>query len=329
MTVKLAVTFAGVRNIGAIAIAITIFVYSSTAHAIVMRHDVDPDAYLLNDFVYQSVVAVNGCTATLIATRWILTAAHCVDSASTLGPLQLMAEEVEIIGVDIHPGYATANTPIHDVALLELSAPVSSIIPTAPYEGMDELGQVMKLAGFGDVGDAEQGIYESCSPCDLRGADNRVTVANDYHLRFRFDNPRKGASLPLEGVGGPGDSGGPAFIENSVGRFVAGVSSFGRKSYGEFDQYIRVSQELDWLLEVMGDEYPGFYSGPLYSETEHNDRAPNYKSGGGGSVAPVFLLLMLGLVLYRRWNPTSCRVHSSPNTAILCYKVRSVRTFNY
>jgi hypothetical protein len=198
------------RCLRTFAIAITIFVYSITAHAIVMRHDVDPDAYLLNDFVYQSAVAVNGCSATLIATRWILTAAHCVNSASTLGPLRIMAEDVEIVGEHIHPGYVSASTLIHDVALLELSTPVSSVIPTPPYEGMDELGQVMKLVGFGDVGDAARGIYEICSPCDLRGADNRVTVANDYHLRFRFDDPRNGASLPLEGVGGPGDSGGGA-----------------------------------------------------------------------------------------------------------------------
>ncbi len=77
------------------------------------------------------------------------------------------------------------------------------------------------------------------------------------------------------------------------------MSSFGSNSYGDFDHYIRVSQELDWLLEVMGNEYPGFYSGPLYSETEHNDQAPDY-GGGGGSVAPAFLLLALGWVLYRR-----------------------------
>jgi hypothetical protein len=287
------------RRLSAFAIAITIFVYSITAHAIVMRHDVDPDAYLLNDFDYQSVVAVNGCTATLIAPRWILTAAHCVNAASALGPLRIMAEDVEIVGEYIHPGYASASTLIHDVALLELATPVSSVIPTPPYEGMDEQGQVLKLAGLGDVGDATRGIYESCSPCDLRGADNRVTVANDYHLRFRFDDPSNGESLPLEGVGGPGDSGGPAFIENGAGRFVAGVSSFGSKTYGEFDQYIRLSQDLDWLLEVMGNEYPGNYSGPLYSDTEHNDQVPDY-GGGGGSVAPAFLVLALGWVFYRR-----------------------------
>ena len=280
------------------AITIAAFVYSIAAHAIVMRHDVDPDAYLLNEFVYPSAISIDGCSATMFAPRWMLTAAHCVNLGTIQGPLRIRTEDVVIADAYIHPGYSTSNNPRHDIALLELALPVSSIIPTPPYEEVDELGQVMKLAGYGFVGDGVQGIYERCFPCDLRGADNRVTIADDFLLRFRFDDPANGASLPLEGVGGGGDSGGPAFIENGAGRFVAGISSFGSTSYGEFDQYTRVSQELNWLLEVMGNEYPGNYSGPLYSETEQNNQARN--NSGGGSVTPVFLLLMLSWILHRR-----------------------------
>jgi hypothetical protein len=287
-----------------IAVTMAVLLVSATVQAIMMRHDVDPAAYLLNNFDYQSTVSINGCTATLIAARWILTAAHCVDPGRSPGyqqfdKLTVMAEEVEIDSVHMHPAFNPSKIGIHDIALLELLDGVNGVISTPPYEGSDELGQIMKLAGYGDIGDAERGIYEVCNPCELHGADNRVTEANDHHLRFRFDDPRGGNSLPLEGVGAAGDSGGPAYLDTNAGRFVAGVSSFGSKSYNDFDNYTRVSRELDWLSEVMGDDYPGFYSGPLYSETEHQDRVPSY-GRGGGSVNPAILLIVLCLGLYRR-----------------------------
>jgi len=269
-----------------------------------MRHDVDPAEYLLNKFEYQSTISINGCTATVIAPRWIMTAAHCVDPSRTSGyqrfdTLTVGTEVVEIDSVHVHPAFDFDNIGTHDIALLELLDRVNGIIPTPPYEGKDERGQIMKLAGYGDIGDAVLGIYERCNPCDLRGADNKVTEANDYHLRFRFDDPQDGNSLPLEGVGAAGDSGGPALVDTNAGRFVAGVSSFGSGSYNDFDQYTRVSNELDWLSEVMGNDYPGFYSSPLYSETQHNDRTPGY-AGGGGVFDPEFLLLALWVGFNRR-----------------------------
>lgn len=94
------------------------------------------------------------------------------------------------------------------------------------------------------MGDGVRDIYDRCFPCELRGVDNKVEEANDYQLRFRFDSPADGNSLPLEGVGAGGDSGGPVFIETNTGRFVAGVSSFGSRHYNEFDNYTRVSKEL-------------------------------------------------------------------------------------
>lgn len=290
--------------ISKISITTLALVHSIAAHAIVMRHDVDPNAYLLNNFNYQSTFAINGCTATLIAPRWVLTAAHCVDPATTPGykrfdKLMIMAEEVEILSVHIHPAFTIDGQGVHDIALFELSVPATGVIPTPPYEGDDEQGQILKLAGYGDVGDGVQGIYDRCFPCDLRGADNKVTFANDNHLRFRFDDPQGGESLALEGVGGGDDSGGPAFLDTNAGRFVAGVSSFGGKSYGDFDQYTRVSRELNWLKEVTGDEYPGFYSGPLYSATASGVSTPG-NAGGGGTVAPILLLMALWFLLCRQ-----------------------------
>ena len=62
-------------------------------------------------------------------------------------------------------------------------------------------------------------------------------------------------TLDLEGVSGPGDSGGPAFIEKDGILYVAGVIStqtfkgIGEREglYGILDYYTRVSSYLDWI----------------------------------------------------------------------------------
>ena len=62
--------------------------------------------------------------------------------------------------------------------------------------------------------------------------------------------------------------------------------------YNEFDQYTRVSNNLSWMLEVMGEEYPGDYSGLLYSEIKAQNESKT-DSSSGGSNGPITLLLLL------------------------------------
>jgi hypothetical protein len=275
---------------------------SSTANAIVMRHDVDRELYLLDPYNYPSAIRSDLCSATLITPRWALMAGHCVDpelgwSVAKFGKLVILDQQISIKAIYSHPAYSTS---IHDIALVEMHEPIYTIEPTPLYEGSDELGETLKLAGFGGLGNAVDGLDVNSGWSLLHGADNVTSLANEYHLGFKFDNPADGTSLPLEGVGGPGDSGGPAYIETGAGRFIAGVSSFGDQYYGGSDYYTRVSQELDWIKEVMKDEYPGNYAGPLYSEVEHNDKAPDYAgSRSGGSSKPSYLLY-LAFILFAR-----------------------------
>jgi len=268
---------------------------SFVAQAIVMRHDVDTAEYLLDTLDYQSTIHVDGCTATLIAPRWILTAAHCIGNHYPVGlQLSIADQSIAVKNTHMHPEFTQEGTPHHDIALIELAEPSFSIIPTPPYEENDEQGKIMKLVGYGGTGNGQTGVTNRCNPCELRGADNIVKEANGYHLRFYFDEPSANDSLPLEGVGGPGDSGGPVFVEVAGERFIAGVSSFGGNYYGNYDQYTRVSMTVNWLAEIMADDYPGNYSAPLYSETIKSE-----ENKGGGAINLIWLLGINILLLLR------------------------------
>ena len=93
----------------------------------------------------------------------------------------------------------------------------------------------------------------------MRAATNRVERAEGSLLQFRFDAPGDPGATELEGISGPGDSGGPAYAETDGVRYVIGVSSaqdsrpadrkVGR--YGVLEFYARVSHFADWIERTM------------------------------------------------------------------------------
>ena len=53
---------------------------------------------------------------------------------------------------------------------------------------------------------------------------------------------------------------------------------------------------MNWIKEVMGDDFPGEYNGPLYSETNppiSNDVETDSSGGGGLTLFGVLLLFAL------------------------------------
>jgi hypothetical protein len=100
------------------------------------------------------------------------------------------------------------------------------------------------LAVFALIGSAGE---ESKPPAPVR-ADSSISA-------LRFDAPPAGT--PLEGVGGEGDSGGPALVRECERLLVAGVSSWQQHdgplgTYGCVEHYARVSTQLPWFREVCG-----------------------------------------------------------------------------
>lgn len=226
---------------------------ASPAPAIVVRHDRDEARFRELAATVPDVVDMNlpGGTGTLIGSRWVLTASHVAALLKERHQVVIGGEKFEVARVIPYPGASQAR---HDIALVELTAEVTSAQPVAIYRGQDEQGLRVVFAGRGMHGDGREGPAHRDHA--LRAATNVVDRAVESFLVFDFDAPAD--ATELEGISGPGDSGGPAYLVKDGAVFVAGVSSgqdsrkTGREGvYGVTEYYARVSSYAGWIDSVV------------------------------------------------------------------------------
>jgi len=180
----------------------------------------------------------------------------------------------------VHPGYRTVPQTLidqamasgeamlivvflassDDIALIKLSHPVTDVAPVELYDGDNEAGQIARIIGKGATGTAAAGHHPNGpNRTELRRAFNAITSAYDRWLCYVFDEPPQ--ALPLEGVLGNGDSGGPVLLQAGDRWLLAGLGSWkvvqgdvrtarpGR--YGQTTCNVRVSHYLEWIGGVM------------------------------------------------------------------------------
>ena len=228
------------------------------ASAIVIRHDRDDARYveLGRQFPAAAAVLPDGM-GVLVSPSWVLTAAHVGSSVAKRSPrVEVGGKQYEVVRVVVHPDWREMGP--HDLALLELGRPVEGVTPAALYDRDDEQGQVVTFVGRGDTGTGKTG--PTAADGKLRGATNVVVSADADWLLFSFDEGAQ--ATELEGVSGPGDSGGPALVVRDGRTYTLGVSVFGDGQgkgpgrYGAREGYTRVSTHRPWIESVLKSATP-------------------------------------------------------------------------
>lgn len=146
-----------------------------------------------------------GCTATVVGPRVILTAAHCATTGATatfsVNGKSYSAKMTQ------SPLYASKD---HDINLGVTTEEIAGVTPI-PIGGVPSVGQSIVLMGYGCTTIAGGGT-------DGKLRSGKSTVSAAAAMRFSSTTPN-GALLC------PGDSGGPAFLEEGGKIKVMGVNS--------------------------------------------------------------------------------------------------------
>ncbi|MGH7132818.1 MAG: trypsin-like serine protease [Phycisphaerales bacterium] len=234
------------------------------AEAIVIRHDRFEQAHidLASQPQFQSVGTVSldsslYASAVLISPNFVLTAAHVAFDRSGQQATDHPERYTFSFGgqvrtgtaFNIHPQYLHGFASLgYDIAVVQLSSPINSVIPAVLYNGNAELNQQVTSVGYGLFGTGTTGI----TPTDLSTAGTRRAGTNiiDFPLAdpgipnfgnwssdillYDFDDPTDGipnmmgSEIPtdMEDNIAYGDSGGGSFMMTPDGWRLVGIHSF-------------------------------------------------------------------------------------------------------
>ncbi len=201
------------------------------------------------DMVYTVAIMENGdeyCSGTLVDTRLVVTAAHCLEGI--YGNLQVyfginsnnvaFGELVDVDSYTAHPSYNPFSLA-GDIGVIELSADA----PETPAPMLDAgifdnswVGETARFVGYGSTNwqGAGYGLRRAVDvEIDQVGAMDWTFYSNAEQTCF-------------------GDSGGPGFVQYDGDWHLIGITSYGDPFCNVYSTNTRVDQYLTWIEGYMG-----------------------------------------------------------------------------